>query len=330
MRGFKLFPLKVSLIIHLQMVKNVLKIAQIHLHRTLRMLNQLGIFRVIFLAVLVFYTLKTALRPGMLQWLSLALVSFIAQVHFSRKDYVLLSNLNLNKTGYFFLLYSFLFIPFIILFLIWPDYLALAILLTGILLISFSLKPRRGLRKITLPSFRFIPADSWEWRVGLRRYFPVLLLIYAISAIFYQLDYIFAAAVLFLAITTNSFQVHHEPLTMIEALKTNPVSFFRRRIFLQCFLFSMLALPLVVVSIILYPEGIRPVLLVFINSLIVQAFAVSLKYSGYTPGFHSPYQMAIILLMNFSFIIPALLPIPVIMTLIFWRKAITQLKLLTG
>lgn len=312
------------------MVKPVLKIAQIHLHRTLRMLNQLGIFRVIFLAVLVFYTIKTALRPGMLQWLSLALVSFIAQVHFSRKDYVLLSNLNLNKTGYFSLLYPLLLSPFIILFLIWPDYIALAILLTGILLISFSLKPRRGRRKIILPSFRFIPADSWEWRVGLRRYFPILLLIYALSAIFYQLDYIFAAAVLFLAITTNSFQLHHEPLTMIETLKTNPVSFFRRRIYLQCSLFSLLALPLVAVSIILYPEGIRPVLLVYINSLIAQAFAVSLKYAGYTPGFHSSYHMAIILLMNFTFIIPAMLPIPVIMTLIFMRKAITQLKLVTG
>jgi len=117
---------------------------------------------------------------------------------------------------------------------------------------------------------------------------------------------------------------------MIEALKTSPVSFFRRRIFLQCSLYSILALPLVVVSIILYPEGIRPVLLVYINSLIVQVFAVSLKYSGYTPGFHSSSHMALILLMNFTFIIPALLPIPVIMTLIFMRKAITQLKLVTG
>jgi len=242
----------------------------------------------------------------------------------------MLSNLNLNKTGYFFLLYSLLLSPFIILFLARPDYIALAILPAGILLISFSLKPRRSLRKIILPSFRFIPADSWEWRVGLRRYFPVLLLIYALSAIFHRFDYIFAASVLFLAITTNSFQLHHEPLTMIEALKTSPVSFFRRRIFLQCSLYSILALPLVVVSIILYPEGIRPVLLVYINSLIVQVFAVSLKYSGYTPGFHSSSHMAIILLMNFTFIIPALLPIPVIMTLIFMRKAITQLKLVTG
>ncbi|NTW23898.1 MAG: hypothetical protein HGA37_04285 [Lentimicrobium sp.] len=312
------------------MILLVLKIARIHLYRFLRMLNQLGIFRVIFLSVLVFYALKASLKPGMLQWLSFALVSFIAQIHFNRKDHVLLSNLNLNNSVYFFLLYSLLLSPFILLFLIWPDYIALAILISGVILISLILKPLHSHSKIRMPSFRFIPADSWEWRVGLRRYFPGLLLIYALSAIFYQFDYIFAASVLLIAITVNSFQLYHEPLTMIEALKTSPVSFFRRRIFLQCSFFALLALPLVVISIILYPDGIRPVMLVFINTMIVQVFAVSLKYSGYTPGHHSPYHMAIILLMNFSFIIPAMLPIPVIMTLIFGRKAITQLKLVTG
>ncbi|MHC1774684.1 MAG: hypothetical protein AB9834_04645 [Lentimicrobium sp.] len=312
------------------MLKAALLFSRIHLHRYMRVLNQLGIFRVAFLAVIVIYGIKATLRPGMLQWQALLIFSMLAQSHFNRKDFVLTNNLGINKPWFFMLLYLILSGPFIILYAIWPDYKALLILISGIILISFFLKPVRPLRKITLPSFRILPADAWEWRTGIRRVFPYLLIAYVLPAVFFRFDYIFPLSVLGIAILVSTFQQHHEPVVFIEALKTNPASFLRRKIYHQCMLFTFLVIPLILASVLLYPEETRPVILVFFNSLIVQAFAVSLKYAGYSPGSSNPYHSIILILLSFAFIIPAMLPIPLLLTGVFSRKALNQLKLVMG
>jgi len=312
------------------MLRATILFARIHLHRYFRILNQLGIFRVVFLAVIIAYIFKATLRPGMLQWQALAVIAVVVQAHFYRKDFVLLNNLGLNKPGFFILLFTIFLSPFILLYLIWPDYSALLILLIGSGLISIFVKPIRRTWKFTLPAFRFLPADAWEWRVGLRRSLPVLILAYTIPVVFFRYDYLFAASIIVVSITANTFQQHHEPLTMFEALNTTPASYFLRKVFLQCTLLAVLILPLMLASILLYPEGTRPVILIFINSMVVQAFAVSLKYAGYLPGSSSPYHSSILILFNFAFIIPAMLPIPFIMTLIFGRKALNQLNLVAG
>jgi len=312
------------------MIRVVSVISGIHILRYFRIINQLGIFRVLFLLAIVAYVIKATLQPGMMVLQSMLVVSVVFQSHFSRKDYVLLNNLGLNNPGYFMMLYLLFVSPFVLLYLIWPDFKALGILISGTLLTTLFNRPFRKVRKIQLPSFRFIPAGSWEWRVGLRRYLPVFVAAYIIPAVFYQQDYLFAASVLLIAITTNAFLISHEPVNMLVSVKSSAVACFWYKVYLQCAFFTLFSLPLLISSLILYPEGIRPVLLLFANSLAVQVFAVSLKYAGYRPGQITPYNMAIIFLLNFTFIIPALLPLPVIMAVIFGRKAISQLKLIAG
>lgn len=312
------------------MIRAVIKISGIHIQRYLRIINELGIFRVIFLLVIVGYVFKATLQPGMLVLQSMLVLSVVVQTHFTRKDFVLLNNLGLNTPVYFMLLYLLFISPFILLYLVWPDYKALGILISGTLLTTLFNRPFRKVRKIQLPSFRFIPAGSWEWRVGLRQYFPVFIAAYIIPAVLYQQDYLFAASVLLIAITSNAFLISHEPVNMLVTVKSSAVACFWYKVYLQCAFFTLFSLPLLISSLILYPEGIRPVLLLFINSLVVQAFAVSIKYAGFRPGEKTPYNMAIIFLLNFTFIIPALLPLPVIMAVIFGRKAISQLKLIAG
>lgn len=312
------------------MMRAVFLISKIHLLRNLRMINQLGIFRVLFLITILSYTIKATTRPGMLVWQAFLLLSLVMQIHFSRKDYVLLNNLGLNKQAYFILLYGLFVSPFLILYLLWPDYSAFIVLLSGIVLTSLFIRPPVNFRKIRIPAFRFIPAGLWEWRVGLRQYLPVLLLAYIIPAVFYQQDYIFAASVLLIAVTTNALHLYHEPLNMLAALQKSPAAYFWYKVKFQCLFFTFLSLPLLTASFLLYPEGIRPVLLLFFNSLIVQVFAVAVKYAGYLPGYKSPYNMAISFLLNFSFVIPAMLPVPVVMAVIFSRKALIQLKRTTG
>jgi hypothetical protein len=312
------------------MLKAALLFTRIHLHRYLRIINQLGIFRVVFLAIIVTYGFKAALRPGMLHWQAILVISVLAQSHLNRKDFVLLNNLGLNSAGFFLLLYLTLLSPFLILYTFWPDYKAFLILSSGIVLISLILKPLGPLRMYTLPALSFLPSDAWEWRVGLRRFLPYIAVAYAVPLVFIHFDYLFAVSVLFIGIMVSTFQQHHEPLVFIEALKTSTASYLIRKIYLQSTLFTILVLPLLIASFFLFPEGIRPVILVYINSLLVQAIAVSLKYAGYSPGSNNPYHSIILILLGFAFVIPAMLPIPFIMLLVFSRKALNQLNLVVG
>lgn len=311
------------------MIKAALLFSRIHLYRYLRMLNQLGIFRVVFLAIILFFALKYTLRPGMLYWQAIAVLSIVVQAHTGRKDFVLLNNLGLNHPGFFILLYLILLCPFIILYLLRIDYIALAILLTGIGLISLIRKPIRLTRKKYYPSFRIIPADAWEWRAGLRTNYLLILAILLLVLLFHRYEFIPASAVLALSIITASFQMIHEPRNMLTSLGRSPASLFRRKVLLQTALFTTMALPLVISSYLLFPDSIRPVMLVFISSLLVQAFAVAIKYSGFQPGEKTPYNMILVTLLNFTFILPVLLPLPVIMLAVFTKKAIFQLKQIT-
>ena len=79
-------------------------------------------------------------------------------------------------------------------------------------------------------------------------------------------------------------------------------------------------------SMIFHPEGNTAMLMVILNSLLVQAFAVSIKYAGYRQGQHTQYQMSVIFLLNIAFAIPVLLPLPLFMLAIYLRRADLQLK----
>ena len=311
------------------MIQAALLLSAIHLRRYLRMLNQLGIFRVIILGIILFFALKASLRPGMLLWQSMAIIAILAMAHLARKDFILLNNSGLNNPLFFILLYLFILSPFLCLYIWWPDYKAAGLLVAGIALVSLVRKPIRLTRRKIYPSFRFITADAWEWRAGLRKNYLLLAAVLLIVSLFHEYDYLFAAAVLVCSIVTASFLMVHEPRPMLVSLGKPAVSLLRRKILLQTGLFSLLVLPLLISSVLLFPDGYRPVMLVFFTSLIVQAFAVSVKYSGYLPGAQTPYHMILIVLLNFTFILPVLLPLPVIMLAVFSAKAIHQLKPVT-
>lgn len=312
------------------MLRAALIFSRIHILRYLRMINQLGLFRVIIVLIIIGYGLKATLKPGMLQLQALAVLSLITSSHFNRKDHVLLNNLGLNRPGYFILFYILIVSPFLILYLLWPDFIAVLMLIAGIIVVSLITQPIHFQPKFSLPAFHFLPADAWEWRVGLRRNIWLVLIAYLLPVLFFRFDYIFPASILLIALITNSFLVNHEPMVMIEALMVSGKRFFVRKLMIQCALFLTLSVPLAVVSLILFPESIRPLILVLVNSLIVQVFAVSLKYAGYHPGHQNPFHMALVAPLNFAFIIPVFLPLPLIMSLVFGPKAIRQLNKIIG
>jgi len=289
------------------------------------MLGQLGIFRVLLLAGILLMGLKATLKTGMLQWQAIVLILILAQNHINRKDFILLNNPGLNRWGFFTLLYLLALSPFLLAYLIWPDFIAALIVIGGISIISLIKKPLVFRRKRNYLSFRFIPADSWEWRAGLRKNYLIILAFYISAVVLSDFDYVFAIVLLAFSLLAASFQMEHESQVFILSTSLSPQSFLLRKILLQIILFTIFSIPLLLGSIILYPDSFRPLLLVFTNSLLVQAFSITLKYAGYQPGAQTPYHMVIIVLLNFTFVLPVLLPLPLLMLAVYSKKAIVQL-----
>lgn len=307
------------------MLKSALFFLYIHLKRLYRMLGQLGIFRVLLLGGILVMGLKATLKPGMLHWQATILVLILAQNHINRKDFVLLNNQGFNHAGFFMLLYLLISSPFLLTYLIWPDFTAALILTGGIALLSLIKKPLVVSRKKNYPAFRFIPADSWEWRAGLRKNYLFIFVLYLLAGLFSGFDYTFAIVLLAFSLLAASFQMTHESQLFILSTSLPPKSFLLRKLLLQIIPFTILSLPLMLGAFILYPDGFRPLLLVFINSLLVQAFTIAFKYAGYLPGTQTPYHMAVIVLLNLTFILPVLIPLPILMLAVYSKKAIVQL-----
>lgn len=312
------------------MIRTVLLFYRIHLRRYWRVLTDLGLFRVIFVVVLFALWFNITLAPAMLKWQAVLLVSVAGQAWFTRKDALFLNNLGLDKPVFFILLYTVFLLPFLLFYLLMSAYTAVLILVTGIAIIPFTGRFRILSARFRLPAFGFIPAIDWEWRVGMRRYLPVILLTCLIQALFFRNELVMAGGILAMSLIANSFQLHHEPVLLVEATGLSPKDYFVHKLVRQCLYFIVLALPAILLTLIFHVDGIRMVLILLINSIFVQLFAVALKYAAFSPGTSTPYLMSVTALMNFTFIFPALLPLPFLLTLFFSRKAMQQLNTTTG
>jgi hypothetical protein len=301
-------------------------IAVIHLRRTWRIVTALGLFRAIFLLVLIVFGFVSTLRPGMLPLQAALILSLIAQAHLTRKDHSLLMSLSLNRPAFFVIMYSLMAGPFLLLYLFFRDFNAFLILAGGLCLISLCNKPVKFRKRKIHLSFPFIPVDAWEWRAGLKNSWLILLLSWLILLIFYRHDFLFPGSIILFSLLAAGFQMNHESVAMVRALGLNSRQFLIRKILLQLMLFLAISAPSLIFGMIIHPEGNIALLMVTLNSLLVQAFAVAIKYSGYRQGQHTQYQMSIIFILNIAFAIPVLLPLPLIMLAIYLRRAGLQLK----
>ncbi|HOP12983.1 hypothetical protein [Lentimicrobium sp.] len=301
-------------------------IAIIHIRRTLRIVAALGLFRAIFLLMLIIFGFISTLRPGMLPLQAALILSLIAQAHLTRKDHNLLTSLSLNKPAFFIIIYSLITSPFLLLYLFLRDFNAFLILAGGLVLVALFNKPVNFRKRKLHISFPFIPADAWEWRAGLKNIWWVLILTWVVLVSFHRHYFLFAGSIIVFSLVAAGFQMYHESLSMIRALGLNSRQFLIRKIYLQLLLFLAIVAPAMISSMIIHPEGNTAMLMVILNSLLVQAFAVSIKYAGYRQGQHTQYQMSVIFLLNIAFAIPVLLPLPLFMLAIYLRRADLQLK----
>jgi len=308
------------------MLKAALRFTGIHMFRYYRLISDLGIARIIILIVLLAVALKNAtsiLHPHIIAFF---LVFTVVFTHARRNDRILLSNAGLDKRFFFATIYLLALIPAFVYFITGSHYVSATILASGATIAAFLPYNTFPVIKIKAVSFRFIPAIAWEWRAGIRRYYLLIASIYLLIFLFRSNDLIYPASLLLMSILVMSFQHHNEPLSFIASLQLSYKIFLLKKVKTQVTGFLLLTAPIAIWSLLTFPANYAPVLLIVINSLIIQILVVAFRYAAYAPAETAGYVSIIGSIMHIFFIMPALLPVPLVLLFVFAHRALKNLK----
>ena len=300
----------------------------LNLKRFWRLLCEIGIFRSLFLfglfafALFFIYRFIVLYNP-LYSVIANALILF--SIHNSRDDKKILSILKINKTLLFSIEYFIISLPFIISFLLTKNWVAVAVLLFLIYLISIT--KHKVKFKISKPiEYPFISQNIFEWYSGIRYNLPFLLLFYLIALVFCIHLYIIPISIFLLSLILSSFFIRTEPISFIEVFQLSAKKFLNMK-FKSHLLYSFLfILPLIIIFIIIHPYNI---LIVIISSLVyflIQLYSIILKYAFYTPNCSSEHNYIFLFLFLIGFIVPFFLPVSIYFFFRYYNKAINNLN----
>ncbi|MDZ7773289.1 MAG: hypothetical protein U5K31_11220 [Balneolaceae bacterium] len=264
-------------------------ILMMRIRMTRRFLRRLGILRSTLVGVFLlgFLSQLFLVDSGRGGYLTVALgcAALLYALHTLRGDRSLLASLDLDATWLMRMEYAMLASPVLFL-LAWRGQWAALVFLVATLVFLPGLKPTVAFRKPTLQWFlQPIPFTFYEWRSGLRRTWPVLLPLLALSAAGGMLHPMIGWAGLFLlAALSLSHYRDGEPLEYIRQLGDTPGSFLFRKVISGLLAYGLLCLPVAAVLLARYPGDFTYVLAFWgANALLVAATVVG-KYAFYEEG----------------------------------------------
>lgn len=254
------------------------------------------------------------------------LLLLLGQFHVQRPDKQFLLIAKVNRYTWFLLEYASMSLPFVLAFAIGSHwYLALASIAFILLLptISFTFKATNSTQPWRLP---FLPARGFEWKSGLRKSAFPMLIVYLGGLTLSGYTLAVPISLVLLSLFTALFNMEAEPLMMLDAFRQPPKTFLPYKIVSSLKLYLFGTLPLSGLFLFWHAELWYILLYVLVCCTLVQVLAILLKYAAYSPNEDLSLNMTMLSLMHLCFVVPFLLPIPLLMAVRSYRKAITQLE----
>jgi hypothetical protein len=305
-----------------------MKILKVRFMQIRRELSNLG-FGFIVLFVIYFallYSCYLLFQDNLKSLLLLSLLAFaLFSIHIFRRDkkFVLI-NFN-NPHNEFFIEYFVLSLPLTSICLVTKNWFLFFAFIPIIFLISFvkfDFKQVTYFKKIS----QFIPAYYFECISGFRKSFAPIILLYVASIIF-SWSRIFPLILLwFIVLQIVSFFSECEPLQMLLAEKENAKEFIDHKLRKHTILLLKIILPIVIVNIVFNFSDWLVIVAFLVEFIALLCFAICYKYACYIPNDISFSKSIIISLITFCSVVPYLFPIPIIFGVIYYYKAIENLK----
>jgi hypothetical protein len=166
-----------------------------------------------------------------------------------------------------------------------------------------------------------IPASHFEWISGFRKSFLLLipLCILAIGFCWFKILPLFL--LWFITFIITSFYNEFEPVHILREGGYSSKRFLRQKLYQHSGYLLLLYTPVLLINTIFNFEYWIVNLLFIPVQLSLLCFAICFKYSVYEPSKNLTAGSLILTMVSLCALIPYLLPVPLVMTFIYYRKA---------
>lgn len=296
-----------------------------------RLLRELGLWRRIFLLLLVIMLFMVLISKVNSHSPFIAIAAFVSllTLHFQRKDRQFLKIVNIDEKLLFFVHYHLLALPLYLIFGLFLQLIPFLLLFTSISLIPLlsSSTPFSGyifsFRSLNL--LQLLPLNNFEFVSGLRKHKIYLLVLYGLALVFFQYPMVAFCTIIVFTFMSTSFYNESEPWIMLEVYQLPPRKFLLQKIKSHLSAFWVLCLPLILLFLFHQVEYWYVMLVLMVVSSVIQALSICLKYTFYEPGknFDNSIFMAIY---GLSLLVIFFIPVPFVMLVYYFRKATLNLN----
>jgi hypothetical protein len=310
----------------MQFIKTILNF---RLQQIWRMLKSIGVILLLLALPMIGVFLLSALKwLSEVDWWTAALAVFgcLLFLHFHRPDKKWLMHLPFKKRQLFLIEYSFAILPMSIAMVgFFQDWIIAGLFQVSAIAVSFI--PNFNAKKTQQTWFlnlNKIPIEAFEWRVGLRKTFPLIFL-YLIG--FFVAKYIAGVSIICLLIIMlgMSFYETLEPKELLEASLLK-AGLLKRKVWVHsCFIHTTF-LPLYALFLFFHLKYWYFLLLLL---LVVQAsllFAIFFKYAHYLPRRQKAPNQTPVGLFFLGLVVPFFTPGAIVALFIYWRKAVKRIN----
>ena len=294
----------------------------IRLKQLKRQINQLGLYAFIIFAIvcyLIIVAYKQFSNGEYSMYLIIGFTLVCLWIHLYRKDTSFIYKHLDDPHLQIFSEYVALTLPFSISCIITKNWYCLPALLFLLFWIPF-LKP--GFRNKT--SFKnlssFIPAENFEWISGFRKQYISFVFVYLLALSF---SWFKILPLVFLWLLTGfiaSFFAECESIGVLREDNKSPSGLMFYKIKIALMYVFILYLPVIAINIILNPDFLLLDLLFIPMQISVLWFAIFFKYSVYKPDNTLTGNSIMLSLILVSSALPYLLPVPAILSLVYFYK----------
>ena len=320
---------------------------KIRLLQFFRLLKGIGLLRIIIVLLILWFTtymlFHFLILPENTVKSLIAIGLFLLSLQVSRNDKHFIKTTIKNPYSIYLGEYLLLILPFLVIWIVYSNWIGVGLLILIILLIpliSINLKLRylgsvikfliypfnsnlNSKFKVRLP---FISVSSFEWISGIRRNFILLIPVYLFILAFSFKPNVAVVGLIFLSILISGFYYYGEPREFVELFAKNPRDFILRKILINLKQLIILFAPILIIAIIFQTHTWYYLIGAIIISFLIQVLTIIFKYGLFEENANLN-RNSIIVFLNILFVImPMFLPVPIIMGIMYYKKARENLK----
>jgi len=171
-----------------------------------------------------------------------------------------------------------------------------------------------------------IPASDFEWLSGVRKNYIAVIGLYSLALAFSWFRILPLFLLWFLTVVISSFYTEYESLQILREQAKSPRNYLLFKLKKSTIYILLLYLPVIIINSIFNSEYLLINLLFIPVQIAILHYAITLKYTSYKPNKSQPGNNIPLAIVSISSALPYFLPIPAILSFVYFYKAAKNLK----